>query len=156
VSNLNCLAGQADHTFYEGDVSIGGRFERDDIEPPDRSMRKIVTNCSRIVCGKRYLVEEEMIADKDGRFHGFRRDLRCLRDVARENQDKNDRKREAFDPFAKRAFVSRGQRVVRDQLIQPDMRSVKDDELIEKYVWNVGQFRLGSRFLNHLRQLFLY
>src|SRR4030095_1718374 len=85
VSNLNCFSGKTNHAFHEWDVPVGGGFEGDDIEPTDRSMRKIGANGSWIVRGKRYLVEKEMIADKDGRFHGFRRYLRCLRDVAREN-----------------------------------------------------------------------
>ena len=65
----------------------------------------------RIVRWKRKLIEEEMIADEDGRLHRFRRNLRGLCNEVRKEENKNQTENQALQPFAGGTFP-------RDWLVQ--------------------------------------
>ena len=99
-----------------------------------------------------------MIADQDGRFHGFCRNLRGLRNVGRENQNEDDREGQAFDPLAKWPFAARRERIERWSVLRDERRvGRKTTNSIEPYIWNVMIILPeNSEFFDHLRKLFLY
>ena len=61
----------------------------------------------RIICRKCDFIEKKVIANEYRRLHRFRRNLRRLGDVIREDEDKDNGEREALDPFADGAFARR-------------------------------------------------
>src|SRR5262249_3661550 len=106
------------------------------------------------VCGESELVEEEVIADENRRFHRFRRNLRGLRNVTREDKNEDDGEDETFDPFPKGAFAQRTGGVKDCELFDSDIGGVKRDELVQTYIRqgirSFETFHFGSWSVDHL------
>src|ERR1051326_2184077 len=158
TTDLHGIPGESDDALNEWNVSVGWRLEGDDVEPVYRSLRQICTDCGWIICRKRDLVQKEMIAHENGRFHRFRWYLGRLCHIAREHEDKNNGEDEAFNPLPERTFMSDRGGLEGNELIQADIRTIKDDQISDEHVGSffLLTFYLGSRSFDHLRQFFLY
>src|SRR5262249_52888983 len=117
IPNFDSIARQPNNALYEWDVSICRRFECDDIQPLYGSMGQVTTKSGWIIRRKRNFVQEEVVADQNRRFHRFSWNLCRLRHIAGENQNENDRKREALNPFAECSFVSGWKTIEKHQLV---------------------------------------
>src|SRR5690349_1844066 len=85
VLHFDLVARQSNHALYKWNVSIGWRFESNDVQTPDGPVRQESSDYGWIIRWEDQLIQKEMIADHDRRLHRLGWHLRSLRDVTRKN-----------------------------------------------------------------------
>src|SRR5207247_1937348 len=107
------------------------------------------TNSRRIICRKSHFVEKEVIADENRRLHRLGRNLCRLRNVAGEDENENDRKCQAFDPFPKNTFLRNRRSFENRKLVEADVGPVESDEIFNKDVRNFLAVQFRPRTFDH-------
>src|SRR5687767_187341 len=91
-----------------------------------------------------------MVADQNRGLHRLGRDLRCLRNITGEDEDKNNRECQTLEPLTEWTFQARRRGIVPDQLVEADVRAIEDYKVFEQYIGNGSCIDFGPRSFDHL------